>query len=464
MTVENPNVKNTYRGNGSTTVFPFTFLLNPEDVNNVVVTLTDENGTETSTTDFVLSLSDKNVIYPKSGTQPLPNGWKITIQRQIPYTQTLNLISQGIFYAEDIEAQLDRQEMQIQQLAEIVERTVRVAISSDIDPAELIAKIFQTGVDVAAQLLAAQQSASAAAGAETNAKSSEAAAREMAERMNTVLASAADEIKQNLSAEYVPQTQASREHQELRTAISNAGIAILQRSRTYQVGDIAYSKHLPSWARLECVRAGTTGASTPNLAEVRKCGVMVTDGNAVWIVDDVRDGARVGDIILRPTLRDGYIKANGATVKASEYPRLLTWVQESNMTVTAEQYQTDCSKYVYDAAQDRLTLPNAVRRVLMGGEATKSVEAGLPNIEIRYRDRIYTYEWEWQQGQENKILEDKRKQVTLTNPDGQYSYGHGNGSVYGGIVTLDASKSNPIYGASETVQPPAITMIAQIKY
>ena len=464
MTVENPNVKNTYRGNGSTTVFPFTFLLNPEDVNNVVVTLTDENGTETSTTDFVLSLSDKNVIYPKSGTQPLPNGWKITIQRQIPYTQTLNLISQGIFYAEDIEAQLDRQEMQIQQLAEIVERTVRVAISSDIDPAELIAKIFQTGVDVAAQLLAAQQSASAAAGAETNAKSSEAAAREMAERMNTVLASAADEIKQNLSAEYVPQTQASREHQELRTAISNAGIAILQRSRTYQVGDIAYSKHLPSWARLECVRAGTTGASTPNLAEVRKCGVMVTDGNAVWIVDDVRDGARVGDIILRPTLRDGYIKANGATVKASEYPRLLTWVQESNMTVTAEQYQTDCSKYVYDAAQDRLTLPNAVRRVLMGGEATKSVEAGLPNIEIRYRDRIYTYEWEWQQGQENKILEDKRKQVTLTNPDGQYSYGPGNGSVYGGIVTLDASKSNPIYGASETVQPPAITMIAQIKY
>lgn len=208
MTVENPNVKNTYRGNGSTTVFPFTFLLNPEDVNNVVVTLTDENGTETSTTDFVLSLSDKNVLYPKSGTQPLPNGWKITIQRQIPYTQTLNLISQGIFYAEDIEAQLDRQEMQIQQLAEIVERTVRVAISSDIDPAELIAKIFQTGVDVAAQLLAAQQSASAAAWAETNAKSSEAAAREMAERMNAVLASAEDEIKKNLSAEYVTKKQA----------------------------------------------------------------------------------------------------------------------------------------------------------------------------------------------------------------------------------------------------------------
>ena len=81
-----------------------------------------------------------------------------------------------------------------------------------------------------------------------------------------------------------------------------------------------------------------------------KAGQLITDGNAVWIVDDVRDGARVGDIILRPTLRDGFVKANGATVKASEYPRLLAWVQESNMTVTAEQYAQDCSKYVYAAA------------------------------------------------------------------------------------------------------------------
>ena len=52
-----------------------------------------------------------------------------------------------------------------------------------------------------------------------------------------------------------------------------------------------------------------------------KAGQLITDGDAVWIIDDVRDGARVGDIILRPTLRDGYIKANGATVKAPEYDR-----------------------------------------------------------------------------------------------------------------------------------------------
>lgn len=208
MTVENPNVKNTYGGNGVTTVFPFTFLLNAEDVNNVVVTLTNERGQENVTTDFTLSLNDKVVRYPKSGVQPLPHGWKITIQRQIPYTQTLNLTSQGPFFAEDIEAQLDRQEMQIQQLAEIVERTVRVSVSSDIDTADLIAKIFQTGVDVSAQLLAAQQSASAAAGSEVNAKNSEDAVRTMTEQVHAVFANSVAEIKKALGTEYVSQEQA----------------------------------------------------------------------------------------------------------------------------------------------------------------------------------------------------------------------------------------------------------------
>ena len=82
MTVENPNVRNTYGGNGSTTVFPFTFALNSEDVNNVEVVLTDTEGREARTTDFALSLDDKSVRYPKNaGAQPLPRGWKITLKR-----------------------------------------------------------------------------------------------------------------------------------------------------------------------------------------------------------------------------------------------------------------------------------------------------------------------------------------------------------------------------------------------
>lgn len=62
-----------------------------------------------------------------------------------------------------------------------------------------------------------------------------------------------------------------------------------------------------------------------------KAGQLITDGTVTWIIDDVRDGARVGDIILRPTLRDGYIKANGAIVQRADYPRLVAYVEESGL-------------------------------------------------------------------------------------------------------------------------------------
>ena len=72
-------------------------------------------------------------------------------------------------------------------------------------------------------------------------------------------------------------------HADLRALIANAGIAILQRSKTYAVGDIAYHKALPSWARLECVRAGTTGATLPNLSDARE-NDHITDGTVEWVV------------------------------------------------------------------------------------------------------------------------------------------------------------------------------------
>lgn len=177
-----------------------------------------------------------------------------------------------------------------------------------------------------------------------------------------------------------------------------------------------------------------------------KAGQLIEDGAVRWIVDDVRDGARVGDIILRPTLRDGYIKANGATVKASEYPRLLAWAQEAGQTITAEQYAQDCSKYVHDRAADTLTLPNMTGRVLQGGESVKSVKAGLPNIDVKIRTEYV-----------DKASGKGEVSVFVNKP----STGRGGTS---GSSFIICTSSNPIYGASKTVQPPALTMIAQIKY
>lgn len=57
-----------------------------------------------------------------------------------------------------------------------------------------------------------------------------------------------------------------------------AAINLLQRSKTYAVGDYAYSPNLPSWAYLECITAGTTAATEPSLPST--INSVVTDGTA----------------------------------------------------------------------------------------------------------------------------------------------------------------------------------------
>lgn len=218
MTVENPNVRNTYGGNGSTTVFPFTFALNSEDVNNVEVVLTDTEGREARTTDFALSLNDKSVRYPKNaGAQPLPRGWKITLKRSVPYTQPLNLTSQGPFFAEDIEGQFDRQEMQIQQLAEVAERSVTVGFGADMTPEQFKQKFFDASKSAVTAANEARRKASEAAQSEKNASDSKNSAAASASAADQSARSAGDS-KNTAASSATAATQAAAASEASRQA------------------------------------------------------------------------------------------------------------------------------------------------------------------------------------------------------------------------------------------------------
>lgn len=185
-----------------------------------------------------------------------------------------------------------------------------------------------------------------------------------------------------------------------------------------------------------------------------KAGQYITDGTAIFILDDVRDGNRVGDIVLKPTLNDGYIKANGATVKASEYPRLLKFAQDNNLCVSDSEWSNNsATKYVYDASADTLKVPNAMGRVLQGGDELSTKSAGLPNItgQIIIDD------------QATVIATGAMGKITMSNK-ANYDADSTDNAGRANILNFDASLSNKIYGASDTVQPPACCLIAQIKY
>lgn len=130
MTVQNPIVKNVYEGNGSTTVFPFTFALSANDGASVGVYVTnaDTGQSEKLTSGYTVNATAKTVKYPTSGS-PLAAGRKITIIRELADTQDLNLENLGPFYAESIEGQLDRIVMMIQQVDEKISRATLADIS-----------------------------------------------------------------------------------------------------------------------------------------------------------------------------------------------------------------------------------------------------------------------------------------------------------------------------------------------
>ena len=240
---------------------------------------------------------------------------------------------------------------------------------------------------------------------------------------------------------------------DMMSVISDAGIAILQRSRAYQVGDIAYHKALPSWARLECVSAGTTAATLPTQIEqmIQNGGVMVTDGTVVWIIDDLRDGTPVGTVRGSLYLPAGYVKANGATVQRSDYPRLVALADRHNLWT--DDTVANAGLFGRGDGAATMVLPNWTDRMvqLAGDSAGATVAAGLPNITgvLKYRySAIYSAEGSFAQGRA------RENSVNLAFSD----------SSTGLTASFDASRSNPIYGASETVQPAAIKLIPIIRY
>lgn len=241
-----------------------------------------------------------------------------------------------------------------------------------------------------------------------------------------------------------------------------AGINLLQRNKAYAVGDIAYSPHLPSWARLECITAGTTGAeepaellSTPPMDNDR-IGTYITDGTVVWIVDDVRDGTPVGSVRGSLYLPKGYIKANGATVNRADYPRLVKFIETNNLWT--DDAEGNLGLFGKGDENTTFVLPNYVGRTVAYKDtgAGQTIAAGLPNIT-------------GDNGTGYSIIANDSKEL-----HGAFYYSGNSGDcTFGNSIGMgdttselrfDASKSNPIYGAADTVQPPAISLIPVIRY
>lgn len=159
-------------------------------------------------------------------------------------------------------------------------------------------------------------------------------------------------------------------------------------------------------------------------------------------------GTTIGDIFYRPFLMPGYVKANGATVIRTDYPNLVVYANDNNLWTSTP--NTEPWKFGVGDGNTTMILPNYLNRVLQGGDSPAVLEAGLPNITGQYYAVVG-----------GRITVNGAFTGSWTDSSGQTSGGGGYNRVH---LVVDASKSNAIYGNSDTVQPPSIVLIPQIKY
>jgi len=168
-------------GNGVTTVFPFSFkIFQTSDVEVVLAELA--TGIETvlvEGSDYTVTMNTDqinnpggSVTYPVSGA-PMASTHSLTLVRNVPYTQGLDLTLGGSFDPDNIETALDRIVTLTQQNKEAVDRSVKVQVSAGQTPDDVFVDAV---LNAKSNADSASASAAAAAASESNAGLSASAA------------------------------------------------------------------------------------------------------------------------------------------------------------------------------------------------------------------------------------------------------------------------------------------------
>jgi hypothetical protein len=130
MTVSSTTVKNSYSGNGSTTVFAYTYrIFADSDLQVIIRSASGTETTKTITTHYtVAGAGDANGGSVTFTVGNVPTATEtVVLRREVPQTQAIDYIANDPFPAESHEEGLDRATMNIQQLQEEVDRSIKLS-------------------------------------------------------------------------------------------------------------------------------------------------------------------------------------------------------------------------------------------------------------------------------------------------------------------------------------------------
>ena len=317
MTVAATNRKaGPYNGNGATTSFPFGFKVFA--ASEVVVTqtdLTDVESTLTLTTHYTVTLNADQDANPGGTVDMLvapATGYLLTLTSGVPLSQSVTLTNGGGFYPGVISAALDRVTIFAQQLAEQLERAVKVGVSSATAPDQLIGQLNVNVAAAQASATAADASADAAdiseanaAGSAANALTSENNAAASAADAAAAVAAAIGVTVQGYDAD-IATVSASQVEMEagtevalrtmspLRVAQAVAALAVSGMPRSYLAG-LVLSNNVSDATNDIDIAAGACRDST-NAANIVLASALTKRLDANWAVGTNQGGLDTGSI------------------------------------------------------------------------------------------------------------------------------------------------------------------------
>ena len=138
MTITSTSPREIKNGNGSATVFSFTFVVN--QASDLVVTLVDANANETvltegtGTTNYSVSVSSYpgtgSVTYPATLGTKLAANQQLVIQRVVDLDQETDLVNQGAWRPEQVENTFDYSRMVDLQQQDELDRALKAPAST----------------------------------------------------------------------------------------------------------------------------------------------------------------------------------------------------------------------------------------------------------------------------------------------------------------------------------------------
>jgi len=130
MTISSTTVKNSYNGDGSTTIFNYTFkIFANTDLQVIIRSALGTETVKTLTTHYTVtgagSASGGSVTFT-AGNIPA-TGETVVLRRAVPQTQAIDYIANDPFPAESHEEGLDRAMMTLQQVQEELDRSIKIS-------------------------------------------------------------------------------------------------------------------------------------------------------------------------------------------------------------------------------------------------------------------------------------------------------------------------------------------------